>query len=119
MVAEQSSEGSWIVDGSKVSLFHATKIPAEEKQKKKLSFSESFASIFGKKKELSWFYSVAGDQVIIKAGKLTFKSRIHSADKHIKFIRVPRLGCILVEKNVLRRPMSGEELLVKKYLAKH
>jgi len=110
-------DAGWVVEGVRVNLFHVAKLDDSHGSKNKKSLSDIFVWAFKKKKELSWFYSIVSDHVLIKAGNLVIKSSIHRVDKNIKFIRVPRLGNVLVEGTLLRKPMSGEELLIKKFLA--
>lgn len=104
----------WAVDDVNVCLLHAVMMDeALPEGKKRASFSKIFSLASKRKKDVKWFYSVAADYVIIRAGKVVFKSRIHNS-KGFNFIRVPRLGLVLVEGNSLRKPLSGEAALMGK-----
>ena len=110
-VAQKVPSVSMVVDGTKVNLFHAAASPDPAKPLQK-SMADSIFS-FGKSKCSDWYYAVAGDSVMIRTGKLTLKSRIHSAEG-FTFIRVPRLGLLLVEGSFLCKPQSGELALIEK-----
>ena len=111
----QVDECAWVIDGIKINLFHSAKLNILQ-QSKKASFLDLFSAGFGKNRAVVWYYSVDSESVIIKAGEIVIKSKIHSLEG-FNFIRVPRLGLVLVEEDVLRKPKSGEAAIINRSLS--
>ena len=106
---------SFMVGDKSVDLFHSSAFPDSPEKKEKNSLF-GFLS-FGKKKNSPWYYAVLTDHVMIRAGKLVLKSKIHSVEG-FHFIRVPHIGILLVEKNSLRIPLSGEKAIISRKMAR-
>lgn len=68
---------------------------------------------FGGKRFSLWRYVVTSEYVILRAGRITMKARVHEAGLGIKFVRVPYLGYLVVDKLRVRAPFSGEEKIIK------
>lgn len=109
---ESRPEGiSFTVGGVALRLFHAVNFPDGPAQFKSSALDSLFS--FGKKRERSWYYAVLPEYVLIRAGRVVLKSKIHSSEG-FSFIRVPHLGILIVEDGALRKALGGERALIEK-----
>ncbi len=112
---EKGMHHVWAVGDFRLGLLHVSEDDFNFKEKE-VKGSGSILG-FGEKKFSLWRYVVTPEYVIVKAGKVTIKAKVHEAGLGTKFIRTPYLGYLVVDKLRLRAPFLGEEKIIKEVIS--